>query len=122
MKRSLYFIIPAIIIAICSCKNSPSTMVVGEYEGNYTRDTTVVGSATASVVEVNSLTVNIVMDFENDPDFHLNNVAVYSDTSFYELEYNGMQGVLSGTILSNHMNWTLMSASDTITFNGDKVN
>ncbi len=123
MKYSLHFIIPVVIvIAICSCKNSPSTNVMGEYEGNYIRDTLVVGSATANVVEVNSLTVNIVVDLENDPDFNLNGVAVYSDTSFYELEYNGTEGVLSGTVLSNNMNWTLMSTTDTITFNGSRIN
>ena len=88
MKRTLYIIIPAvIIIAICSCKKSPAATVAGTYEGYYNRDTLVVGSATIDVVEANELTANFVVDLENDPDFHLNGVHVHSDTSFYEFVY-----------------------------------
>ena len=107
-------------LAICSCKNSPSTIVAGNYSGPYTRDTVILGAATSNVTDINPLTVSIIVDLENDPDFNLNNVAVNSDSVGYELQYNGTEGTMTGTILGTHLNWTLMSATDTISFTGTK--
>ena len=123
MKRIISSIaIVVFALAAFSCKNSPSTNVMGEYEGNYRRDTVIIGSAHASVTEINPLTVNIIVDLQHDPDFHMYNVEVNSDTSFYELVYNGNEGVMDGFVIGNKMLWTFRSPTDTIIFDGEKVN
>jgi hypothetical protein len=121
MKLTTSSIIFLVLVAtICSCKNSPSANIVGEYEGEYSRDTIEIGTATTTVVDVNSITVNMVIDLEHDPDFNLSDVQVNGEDVSYILEYNGTKGVLTGWVLENHMSWTLMSSTDTISFNGDK--
>jgi hypothetical protein len=122
MKRILYCAIPVLGVLIYSCNQSPATRIAGNYEGHYNRDTLVIGTASINVVEVNQLTVNFGVDLENDPDFTLNGVQVQSDTSFIELVYDGLEGEMTGTILNTHMMWTLMTPTDTITFDGTKLN
>lgn len=123
MQRSRFYLIAIVFLILVSfsCSNSPSSRIVGQYDGNYSRDSVVVGTASVEAIEVNPLTVNFVVTLDSVAPFSVSGVQVNGGGLPYSLYSNGSAGMLSGVVTSQDMVWTLMSSSDTISFYGVKL-
>lgn len=120
MKLIRYGALAAVIVlAISSCKKTPASFVIGTYEGNYSRDSVSVGAATATVGEVNSLTVNVALELQHDPDFTMTNVEVNGSEGVYYFVYDGIQGTMEGVMENNMLNFTVFKDTDTLSFSGE---
>jgi len=116
-----YFIsIFSLLIVLASCRNSPSSYAVGKFDGNYHVDSVASGTASANVIEVNSLTVHISMDLQNHPDFQMNNVEINGQGDIYTLTYNGTEGEMNGSVDHDHMSFILLADEDTVYFQGNR--
>jgi len=122
MKLIRYGALAAIIVvAISSCKKTPASFVIGTYEGNYSRDSVSVGAAIVTVGEVNSLTVNVQFQMDNDPDFTMLNVGVNGSEGVYNFLYDGTQGEMEGVMQNNTLNFTVWKDTDTLSFSGEML-
>lgn len=119
ISPSIILILIVVLISF-SCKKSPANIMVGEYQGTYTRDSVIAGNCTTKGIEVNPLTVNLVVTPDSMTAFTLVDVAVEGGDQPYVLSYNGIEGSFIGSVTETDMSWTLMSTDDTISFIGVK--
>lgn len=122
MKKYLFIIFTLLGLAAMgtSCTKSPAHTCVGKYEGTYMLDSLNAGTATTTVVEVNSLTVNLQVDFDNNTDISMIDVALIGGDEPYTMEYDGLEGILTGTASKTDMVWTLEADTNTFIFTGVK--
>lgn len=109
-----------VTVVLFSCKKSPGNIGAGEYAGTYSHDSTVAGACTTKVVEVNSLTINLIIMPDALSSTTLTDVEVNGGDEPYVLEYTGIEGSLTGSVTADEMQWLWLGVDDTVSFIGVK--